>query len=151
MFWVLGMSDLEVAKERLLKGNLVLVFVKNSISIYETNTGGLEGFLKAIKDLGKNLNKASVADKVVGKAAALLCIYSQVKSVYAVNLSESGSLILKKQGIQFDYENLIPLVLNAKKTEQCPFEKLVENESDPKTAYLKIQKFYNELLDSSIS
>ena len=145
------MNDLEVAKERLLKGNLALVFVKNSISIYETNTGGLGGFLKAIKDLGKNLNKSSVADKVVGKAAALLCIYSQVKSVYAVNLSESGSLILKKQGIQFDYENLIPLVLNAKKTEQCPFEKLVENESDPKTAYLKIQKFYNKLLDSSIS
>ncbi len=145
------MNDLEVAKERLLKGNLALVFVKNSISIYETNTGGLGGFLKAIKDLGKNLNKSSVADKVVGKAAALLCIYSQVKSIYAANLSESGFLTLKKQGIQFDYENLIPLVLNAKKTEQCPFERLVEDESDPKNAYLKIQKFYNELLDSSIS
>lgn len=143
------MNDLQAAKERLRKGNLALVFVKNSNSLYETNIGGLGGFLKAINDLGDNLNKASVADKVVGKAAALLCVYSQVKSAYAITLSEGGFLVLKNKGMQFNYENLIPVVLNARKTEQCPFEKLVEDMSDPKAAYFEIREFYNKLMGSS--
>ena len=143
------MNDLNIAIERLRKRNLALVFVKNSLSIYETHTNGLGGFLNAINNLGNQISNSSVADKVIGKAAALLCVYSQVKSAYAVTMSKSGLQVLKKRGIQFKYENITPLILNAKKTEQCPFEKLIEDISDPKIAHSKIREFHGNLMNSS--
>lgn len=142
------MDDLQVAKERLKGGRWALVFVKHSIPIYKTDTGGLGGFLKAIDDLGHRLSGASVADKVVGKAAALLCAHSNVVAAYAITMSESGLNVLKENNILFEYETLIPVVLNMKETEQCPFEKLVRDTSNPETAYSRIKRFHNTLKHS---
>jgi hypothetical protein len=137
------MNDLNLAKVELQKRNLALIFMKNSTIIYETNVGGLGGFLKAINDHGIHLVNSSVADRVIGKAAALLCIYSQVKSAYTLTLSKSGLRVLEDQGVQINYENLTPMILNTKKTGQCPFENLVKDVTDPKIAYSKIHEFYH--------
>jgi hypothetical protein len=144
------MNDLDIAIERLHNRKLALVFVKNSLSIYETKTGGLGGFLTAINNLGSHMSCSSVADRVIGKAAALLCSHSQVKSAYAVTMSKNGLDVLKKQSIPFKYGNLTPMILNVKKTEQCPFEKLVEGISDPKIAYSKIRELHNSLINQSL-
>jgi hypothetical protein len=134
------MDDLEAAKQRLKTENLSLVFFKNSKAIFETEREGLFGFLEAIEKLKADLAEASVADRIIGKAAALLCTYSKVKAAYAVTLSEGGLRVLQKQQILYEYENLVPLILNAKQTDQCPFERLVENVSNPREAYRKIRQ-----------
>jgi hypothetical protein len=134
------MDDLEAAKQRLKMKNLNLVFFKNSKAIFETDRGGLFGFLEAIEEREADLAEASVADRVIGKAAALLCAYSQVKAAYAVTLSEGGLRVLEKQHILCEYENLVPLILNAKQTDQCPFERLVENVDNPREAYRNIRQ-----------
>ena len=143
------MDDLQVAKEKLERGESALVFVKYSIPIYETDMGGLGGFLKAIDELGNKLSGASVADRVVGKAAALLCAHSNVVAAYAFTLSESGLRVLKENNIPFEFETLIPMILNMKKTGQCPFEKLVGDTSNPDTAYSKIRQLHNTLKHST--
>lgn len=134
------MDDLETAKQRLKDKKLSLVFVKNSKPIFETNTEGLVGFLQAIEKLSDNLSGASVADKIVGNAAALLCAYSNVKAAFAVTLSKSGLEILNTYNVRCEFENLVPTILNMKKTDKCPFEKLVENTTNPKEAYEKIKR-----------
>ena len=133
------MDDLEVARQRLKEKELSLVFVKNSEVIFETNGEGLKGFVQAIEKLGSLLSEASVADRIVGKAAALLCVYAEVKDVFAVTMSQSGEETLKASKISFDYENLVPTILNRKKSDRCPFEKLVEETADPKEAYDRIK------------
>jgi hypothetical protein len=134
------MDDLEAAKQRLKTENLSLVFFKNSKVIFETDRGGLFGFLEAIEELEAGLAEASVADRIIGKAAALLCAYSEVKAAYAVTLSEGGLRVLQKQHILCKYENLVPLILNAKQADQCPLERLVENVNNPREAYWKIRQ-----------
>ena len=143
------MDDLQVAKEKLKRGESALVFVKYSIPIYETDIGGLGGFLKAIDELGNQLSGASVADRVVGKAAALLCAHSNVMAAYAITMSESGLKVLKENNIPFEFETLIPLILNMKKTGQCPFEKLVGDTSNSDTAYSQIKQLHNTLKHST--
>ena len=71
--------------------------------------------MKAIDELGEGLSRASVADKVVGKAAALLCVYSDIVATYAVTASESGLEVLRKNGIPYEFDTQVPVILDAKK------------------------------------
>lgn len=135
------MDDLRVAKQILKDKRLSLVFVKDSQSIFETEMGGVDGFLKAIEKLDNYLLGASVADRIVGKATALLCAYSSMKAVFAVTVSKSGLEALKSYSIPCEFENLVPSILNTERTDKCPFEKLVEDITNPKQAYKSIMQF----------
>lgn len=135
------MDDLTIAKQRLKDKELSLVLVKNSKLIFETKKVGLRGFLQAIEEYSDALTEASVADKIIGKAAALLCVYSKVEAAFAITLSQGGLEILKSHHIRIEFENLTTTILNLGKTDQCPFEKLVENIAEPKRAYEKIKRF----------
>jgi hypothetical protein len=133
-------SDPRLAKRRLHETNLNLVIVKKGKVVFETKAHGLSGFLLAIEKFGKELIGSSVADRIVGRAAALLCAYGEVASVFAVTLSKEGVLILRKNSILCEYENLVPNILNYDCTDVCPFEKLVAGLMSPKEAYLKLKQ-----------
>jgi hypothetical protein len=133
--------DLELAKSRLKDRDLTLVIVKEGKVIFETRSQGVGGFLQAIEKLGKRLVASAVADKIVGAAAAMLCAYSEVSSVFAVTISEEGIRVLKDNDIIYQFENEVPNILNHDKTDICPFEKLVIGSKDPKEAYTKLKSF----------
>jgi len=133
--------DLELAKSRLKDRDLTLVIVKEGKVIFETKSQGVGGFLQAIEKLGKRLVASAVADKIVGAAAAMLCAYSEVSSVFAVTISEEGIRVLKDNDIIYQFENEVPNILNHDKTDICPFEKLVIGSKDPKEAYTKLKSF----------
>jgi hypothetical protein len=139
------MSDLEIARQRLKDGKLSLVFVRDSKIIYETNEEGLGGFLHAMEESMDNLGGASVADKIIGRAAALLCAHARVVAAFAATMSQGGLEILRQHNIPSEFAALVPVILNSKKTDKCPFEKLVENISSPKQAYEETRQFYNRM------
>lgn len=140
------MRDLEIAKSRLAEENLTLSVVKSAEIIFESNSHGVSGFLEAIEKLGEKLEGASVADRVVGKAIALLCVYAKVKAVYAITLSEKAKTTLEKYKIYHEWKNLVKKILNIDKTETCPFEKLAMEISNPKEAYKKFKALQNSLI-----
>jgi hypothetical protein len=134
------MLDIEIAKQQLLEKGLSLVIAKDGKIIFETRQSGVSGFLSAIEERGReSLHGASVADKIVGRAAALLCVYCGVKAVYAVVLSDGGKRVLKENSVSLEFENLVPSILNRQKTGTCPFEKLVLTISDEEEAYEKLK------------
>ena len=133
--------DLELAKSRLKDRNLTLVIVKESKIIFETESQGVGGFLQAIENLGKRLVASSVADKIVGAAAAMLCVYSEVSYMFAVTISEEGIKVLEDNDIIYKFENEVPNILNHDRTDICPFEKLVIGSREPKEAYTNLKSF----------
>jgi len=135
------MQDLKLAKLRLKERDLTLVIVKGGKVIFETGSQGVSGFLQAIEKFGKGLFASSVADKIVGAAAAMLCAYSEVASVFAVTISEEGIKVLEGNGILYKFENRVPNILNYDRTDVCPFEKLASGSRDPKEAYAKLKSF----------
>jgi hypothetical protein len=135
------MQDLKLAKLRLKERNLTLVIVKEGRIIFETESQGVNGFLQAIEKFGKELAASSVADKIVGAAAAMLCAYSEVASVFAVTISEEGMKILEGNNISYEFESRVPNILNYDKTDICPFEKLAASSRNPKKAYHKLKSF----------
>ena len=137
------MQDLEKAKKKLNKNNLSLVIIKQSDLIFETSSQGIKSFLETIERFKTKLEGASVADKVVGKAIALLCVNTKIKEIYAKTFSEQGEEIFKKYSIKYEYDYLVKKILNRNGTDMCPFEKLVLDISDPDEAFVKLNKHVN--------
>jgi len=96
--------------------------------------------MKAIDEMGSQLSGASAADKIMGKAAALLCVHSRIEAVYAVTMSRKGLEVLKAHHIQARFGHLVAKILNAQKSGCCPFEELVVNTSDPEEAFRRIRQ-----------
>jgi hypothetical protein len=133
------MQDLKIAKKRLNENGLTLSIVKNGEVVFETASSGVSGFLEAIEKFRKALEEASVADRIVGKAIALLCVYAKVKAIYATVLSKKAKEVLEENTIHGEWKFLVENILNVNKTELCPFEKMAAEISSPKDAYEKLK------------
>jgi hypothetical protein len=129
------MSDLDIAKSKLYKKELTLTIVKKGEVIFETDSHRISGFLGAIEKFGAKLEGASVADRVAGKAIALLCVYAKIKEVYAEILSKKAKTVFEENGIRHEWKALVDNVLDLNKTGVCPFEKAAAGISDPREAY----------------
>lgn len=137
------MNDIEIAKGLLKKDpGLTLVVVKYGEVIYKSKEKGIKPMLTLAtqhKSLGKD---ASLADRVIGKGAAILCGYIGIKEVFAELISESGVSTLNKHQIPFAKENSCPYIKNRDKTDYCPIEKISNNIEDPILLIEKIKEFF---------
>jgi len=129
------MNDLEIAKTQLHRKELTLAIVKNGGVLFETHSHRISGFLGAIEKLGAILEGAAVADRVAGKAIALLCVYAKISNVYAEVLSEKAKAVFEENEIRHEWKELVKNVLDLNKSGVCPFEKAAADISDPKDAY----------------
>jgi hypothetical protein len=129
------MNALEMAKHALYSKELTLEIVKNGEVMFETRSHRISGFLDAIEQLGDKLEGASVADRVAGKAIALLCVYAKVKEVYAEILSNKAKAVFEENRIGYEWKELVDNVLDLSKSGVCPFEKAADGISDPKESY----------------
>jgi hypothetical protein len=143
-------QDLEIAKLKLLEGDLSLVIVKNGKVIFETNKQGIIGFLQAIEKFNKNLSAASAADKIVGVAAAMLCVYLRLDFVFALTISEGGIRLLEKHNIHYIFKNKVSHILNRDKNAICPFEKTAMASKNTVDAYYKLKSLANSMIEKSI-
>ena len=129
------MNDIEIAKHTLYKKELTLAIVKNGEVLFETRSHRISGFLGAIEQFGDKLEDASLADRVAGKAIALLCVYAKIKEVYAEILSRKAKAVFEENGIRCEWKTLVDNVLDLNKSGVCPFEKAAADISDPEAAY----------------
>ena len=142
-------QDLELAKLKLIEEDLSLVIVKKGKVIFETKKQGISGFLQAIDKLNKNLVAASAADKIVGVAAAMLCVYAGVDSVFALTISEEGIRVLEDNNIAYLFEKKVSNILNRSKNDVCPFEKLAMASGSSDEAYVNLKSFASQMTRKS--
>ncbi len=135
------MNDLELAKQTLKGDRLSLVIAKDARILYQTKAEGILGLLRAIDKLRDELPGVSVADRVMGKAAALLCVHIGAAQVFGLTVSKSGLATLRKHGIHYEFEKLVPAILSIDKSCKCPLERMVENLTDAGEAYERIKAF----------
>ena len=136
------MNDIEKAKAKLV-GNTTCVLVKED-KIILSKDKGIAPILKFI-NAGENLENFSLADRIVGKAVAMLVVYSKIREVYAEVLSEKGEEVLKKHNIKYSYKTLTENIINRKGDDICPMEKTVSKIYDATLAYHALKKKVEEL------
>ena len=96
----------------------------------------LIGFIES----GKSFKGFTAADKVVGKAAALLYALMGVSSLYASVISEGALTVCKSFGISVEYGTLTQNIINRRGDGFCPMEQAVADISDPQTAFNAVKE-----------
>lgn len=125
-----GDVDWERAKEA-LSSNDAFGCVACRDGVMLTGAGrGVKPLLQWLAE-GRDLHGYSAADRIVGKAAALLYARLGVRAVYAQTMSEGGLAALGDLGIAADYGVLVPMILNRRRDGMCPIERSVQSIDDP--------------------
>lgn len=125
------MNDIEKAKNFLR--NDVTCAVSHGDRIMTSLTIGISPILDWI-DGGYDLKGWSAADRVVGRAAALLMVYAGIIEVYADVMSRGAVQIFNEYGIKYSYNTLTDVILNRTQTDWCPMELAVQNLDQPSAA-----------------
>lgn len=125
------MTDLQIAKRNLF-GHTICLCRKGQCLFSEKR--GIAPIMNLIAD-GICLSGYSVADLVVGKAAALLFVRCGVKAVFARLMADSAKEVLEKNGIKCEYGKLTGKIFNREGTGLCPMEEAVAETEDVEEAY----------------
>ena len=94
------------------------------------------------------LKGSSVADKVIGKAAAAIMISGKVKELYANVISQAAIDLLEKSEIKISFGKIVPFIENRDKTGWCPMEKLCYEEKSTETILPLIEGFITKMKTS---
>lgn len=81
------------------------------------------------------LEGAFVADRVIGKATAVLLLYGNASFVHADLMSEHAESLLRENGFAYSYDRLVPYIKNRRQDGMCPMEQTVLEEDDIPTAF----------------
>lgn len=123
-------------KDILFKENHTLVIYKNNASVITSNDRGVNSLIKLIEEDKSQLSGSLIADKVIGKAAALLMIYAGVKEIYAPIISKPALQTLLKHNVKVYYDKEVERIINRKGDGLCPMETLCLDIEKPEEAYL---------------
>lgn len=139
------MNLLAKAKSILSSEKATFVALKGA-EIYISRARGVAPILEKIDEDPSFLNGATVADKVIGKAAAMLLSKYGVREIHALLISEKALCYLENTTVTVTYEVIVPHIINRDKTGMCPMEKCVIDTTDEDEAEKLIRLKRQELM-----
>lgn len=121
--------------KRLEEEGKALIILNSGITVYSSKEAGLAGLLKATEEADPFLlNGSIVADRVVGKAAALVAISFGAREVHAIVMSRPATDVLRRNSKIFSCINLVDEIKDKSGHAVCKFERMVYGIDDPKEA-----------------
>jgi hypothetical protein len=139
------MNDLNLAKELLEKEELTLAVVKDGECIFRSKKRGIYPLYIAVRDIKDKMDGASAADKVIGRGAAQLYEYANIKRVFATMISEGTREVFEDAGIYFEAEKTVPKIMNRDKTGMCPVETISYGSETIEEVLEKIEEFLKSI------
>lgn len=118
------MNNLKLAKSTLFENEYSIVVVKENEIVYKSESKGLQSLISLYKTKKNTLEDSSIADKVIGRAAALILVDANIKEVYADLISQNAIDILDKSNISYEYKSQVTEIRNRDNTGMCPMEEL---------------------------
>ncbi len=126
----MDLTDLDLARALLIANkDATLVAVRGDEMITCTERG-IKPLLAWVRE-GRDLSGFSVADKVVGKAPALLYAVLGPDAVFSPVMSWTGRAVLLAASIATSYDALVPHISNRARNGQCPMDASVEDVWEP--------------------
>jgi hypothetical protein len=118
------MNDIELAKNLLDNEQRALVIVKDGKVLFSVDGKGIKPIYTAFNELKDELKGSSVADKVIGKAAAMIYEHAAIKELSTKLISENAINVLGNTSIIYEYEKSVPYIKNRDQSGMCPVETL---------------------------
>ena len=126
-------------------GQNLLVFRDGEL-IFSSGSRGVAPLVEAVDAFGREgLMGVVTADRIVGRAAALLNVYMGAVEVHALLISAGAEEVLGGHGVGFVFREETDAIKMRDGVVFCPFERLVQGVSDPEEAYLMIRAKLSDL------
>ncbi len=135
------MKDLDLAKRTLAATEAAFVLVKDGTILHAGTGSGIGELIETVDALGDRARGGALADKIVGRAAAMVARVAGIRAVYAEVASEAGQQALAEQDIPLEYARLVPLIRNQHNDGPCPMERLTLPIYDPELAVAALRQF----------
>ncbi len=132
---------IDLAKKTLIEGGYSAVVVKDNKVLHAVMGSGVYPVIKLYNEYPEDMKDAVVADKIIGRAAAIVYILCGIKEIYCHVISEPGIEILDKHGIKHSQNNIVARIDNRTKTDMCPMEKSSFKSEDIHEAYAAMIEF----------
>ncbi|MBQ2676146.1 MAG: DUF1893 domain-containing protein [Clostridia bacterium] len=114
-------DSLQTAINTLKEGGHTCVCVKNN-KVFTFDDRGIKPIVYSLREDPSFFENAYVADKVIGKAAAMLLCFGKINSLYAGVISEPALSVLIENNVNVSYGAKVPLIKNRDNTGMCPME-----------------------------
>ena len=98
--------------------------------------------MEALDALGTRPWGAALADRVVGRAVALLADRWRLRAVYGERMSRSAREVLERAAITAVWGELVPAILNREGTGLCPIERRVLTIDDAEEALATLRAMF---------
>lgn len=109
--------------------------------VCEFRRKGVIDLYELVTDRPHFLHRGKIADRVIGKGAALLLTRAGVAEVFACVISQPALEVLTTHGITVTYITLQPHIINRRGDGICPVEAMTYDTDSPDIAYDRIGAF----------
>lgn len=138
--------QLSDAKKLIGSGAATCVVMRDGLIVRQASGKGVKPILGFWENEPKVLSGAQVADKIIGKAAAMLLTLADVQYIYGEVMSVAARAYLQRCGIAFSYGRCIDVISNRAGNGICPLEQSVADIEDPEEAYLVLKATIAKLM-----
>lgn len=121
---------LQTAIDLLHRENLTCVILGREETLKFT-LRGIRPMTDTLQNHPTGLQGAVIADRIIGKAAAMLAVAGGAAAVYGEVMSESGLAMLQTHGVEASYGTLTAAIRNRENTGLCPMEQTVLTVDEP--------------------
>lgn len=132
------MKSLQIAIKKLEQEGLSFILVKEGVVLKKSKEKGIKPILDLYREGSVLLEGGAVADRVMGRAGALLLRGGKTSRVYAQIMSEEAIKIFEEAGIEYSYDQRVPMILDKDMTGVCILEKISMEENSSQNLYEKI-------------
>lgn len=134
------MNDTQRAKELLCaQGSAYTCVLCRGDEILTSTKTGIAPMMDFL-DSGADLCGFCAADRIVGKAAAMLFVLAGVREVYAEVITDEAIRILSERQIGVSFSQKVPMIINRMGSGPCPMEATVKDLECPQKAREEIRK-----------
>lgn len=135
------MTDLELAKQTLQADSLAFVIAKDGRVLRTGTREGIGELIEVVDALADEVRGASLADKIVGKAVAMVARRAGIRAVYSPLASAAAREALAHDRIPLECDQMVPIILNKRNDGPCPMERLTLPIAEPDLAVAALREF----------
>lgn len=129
-------------KSVLVRGEASAIVAHDGVITAKAAGRGIKPLMELLDD-GK-LRRGLVVDKVIGRAAAAICIVGRVRRVHGLLMSNEAKELLEERGILASADKIVPKILNRELSGGCPLEQSVAREKEPEKMVEELRRFISK-------
>jgi uncharacterized membrane protein len=131
-------DSLAEARSLIASGKAGCVTINKGIITDIEDGAGISPLMDLYVEKGNRLKGTFVVDRVIGKAAAVICVCAGARGVFGELMSKPAAVYLKERNIPRSWTELTENIINRQKDGICPMEFSVLGEDDPEKGFKKI-------------